>query len=305
MKLPLLPDVPLTFVLLTCCTSMAAAQFAPVDQVPTSRGDRTRGIETSQDLPGDFHPYYGQKLNRYRDLDRRIAKLDMDADLNMDGVIRNGDPRDQGAFEQTPPGLIIGVQEMSKIFLDVIPYRVDFQGFCVVSMEVCGLNRGNQSGAFASFEEEQATVGRIRVWQDSERKKLLLDSGDPGKRTVEFVVPSMRYPANLPMAIPRTVYVEGVKPSGKYLGDLRLLAVVSHRYTEKQEKIVKGYDLIEGEGDGPGKNPSPTTEAAPSPILKRFRTSFDHILITVENEPAAKQFVNENVEKVWIDLRKK
>ncbi|MEQ1748890.1 MAG: hypothetical protein ABL974_05680, partial [Prosthecobacter sp.] len=188
-------------------TIAATAQSGQDKNVATDRNGRVRGIETNNDLPGDFHPYYGQKLNRYRDLDRRIAKLDMDADINMDGVIRQNDPRDQGAFEQTPPGLIIGKQEMSKVFIDIMPYRVDFQGFAVVSLEVAGLNRATQSGNFGSFEEEQAAVGRIKVWRDIDRKQLLLDSGDPSRRSVEFVVPAMRYPANLPTVIPRTVYI--------------------------------------------------------------------------------------------------
>lgn len=282
----------------------ATAQFTD-EGVPTSRGGRTRGGETSQDLPGDFHPFYGQKLNRYRDLDRRIAKLDLDADLNMDGVIRQGDVRDSGAFEQTPPGLIIGVQEMSKVFIDVLPYRVDFQGYAVVSFEIIGVNRGSPTGEFASFEEEQAAVGRVRVWKDAERKTLLLDSADPNKRVVEFSVEAMRYPANLPMAIPRTLYVEGVKPSGKYLGDIRLMGVVSHRLPENQEaeSLKMTQEMARAEQSG-GAN-VPKAEAAPSPIFKRFRTGFDHILITIEEEPAPKEFVNENVEKVWFDLRGK
>ena len=292
----------LVIVSVLTATLPATAQTGSDKTVATDRGGRARGIETNNDLPGDFHPYYGQKLNRYRDLDRRIAKLDMDADINMDGVIRQNDPRDQGAFEQTPPGLIVGKQEMSKIFIDVMPYRVDFQGFAVVSLEVAGLNRGTQSGNFASFEDEQASVGRIKVWRDIDRKQLLLDSGDPSKRSVEFVVPAMRYPANLPNIIPRTVYVEGVKSSGKYLGDLRLLAVVSHRYSELPEHGVTAASLA-FEGKNNGKEVI-ATQAAPSPILKRFRTSFDHILVTVEDVPANKEFVNANAEKVWVDLRK-
>jgi len=278
------------------------AQFT--DQgVPTQRGERTRGGETSQDLPGDFHPYYGQKLNRYRDLDRRIAKIDIDADLNMDGVIRQDDPRDSGAFEHTPPGLIIGVQEMSKVVIDLIPYRVDFQGYAVVSLEIQGVNRGAPSGEFASFQEEVSSVGHVRVWRDAARTQLLLDSSDPQKRIVEFSVEAMRYPANLPMTVPRTVYVEGVKPSGKYLGDLRFMAVVSHRLPEKQEAESVRMAREMAQAEQAGGAAIPKAAAAPSPAFKRFRTGFDHILITVEEQPAPKEFVNENAEKVWIDLR--
>lgn len=246
----------------------------------TDRGGRTRGNETKQDLPSDYHSYYGQKLNQYRDLNRRIAKLDLDADLNMDGVIRQGDPRDSGAFESTPPGLILGVGELSKIVVNLIPYRIDFEGDVVVGFEVCGINRAAADGTFASFEEEQRAVGRIRVWRDSTKKELLLDSADPSKRLAEFSVDAMRYPANLPASIPRTVYVEGVRQSGAYLGDLRLLATVSHR----------------SRSDSPNTSP----ERKLNPPIKLFRTSFDHILITIEQHPAKKEFVNNNAEGVWV-----
>jgi len=248
-------------------------------------GGRSKGGDTHEDLPGDFHPYYGQKLNRYRDKTRKIAKIDIDADLNMDGVIRQGDPQDGGAFETTPPGLILGVGEMTKIVMTVIPYRVDFQGDVVVGLEVSGINRASETGVFSSFADEQKSVAHVRVWRDAERKELLLDSADPDKRLKEFSISSNRYPANLPSAIPRTVYVEGVKAAGKYLGDLRLLATVSHR-DQGEQKQAQGA-------------------AAPSPPLKLFRTSFDHILITVSEKPAKKEFVNNNSEGVWIELPKK
>ncbi|MEZ0390352.1 MAG: hypothetical protein ACAI34_24955 [Verrucomicrobium sp.] len=240
--------------------------------------NRNKGEETKQDLPGDFHPYYGQKLNRYRDLNRRIARIDMDCDLNYDGSIKQGDPQDQGAFEQTPPGLILGEGEMSKIVIEMKPYRVDFEGDVVVGLEICGINRAAASGEFASFEEEQQSVGRVRVWRDAGRTELLLDSGNPEMRLVEFAIDSTRYPANLPSIIPRYVYVEGVRPSGAYLGDVRILATVAHR---GKGEATRGVDV-------------------PSPPLKLFRTAFDHILLTVQEVPVRKDFVNNNAEGVWI-----
>lgn len=262
----------------------ALSSLFGVDPPPiTERGGRVRGGQTNQDLPSDFHQYYGQKLNRYRDLNRRIAKLDLDADLNMDGVIRQGDPRDSGAFEATPPGLIVGVGERTKVVVHLTPYRIDFEGDVVIGFEVNGINRASADGLFSSFEEEQRAVGRIRVWRDATKQELLLDSGDPNKRLVEFSVDAMRYPANLPNIIPRTIYVEGVRQSGAYLGDLRLLATVSHR-----EK---------------GEAPNTQIDRAQNPVLKRFRTAFDHILFTIEAQPAKKEFVNNNAEGVWIGPR--
>ena len=42
--------------------------------------------------------------------------------------IDNDDPADNGAFQQTPPGLVVGVGEMSKLILRLRPYRLDFKG---------------------------------------------------------------------------------------------------------------------------------------------------------------------------------
>jgi len=274
-----------------------------------NRNGRARGAETHEDLPGDFHPYYGQRLNRYMDTSRKIAKVDFDADLNMDGVIRQNDPQDQGAFETTPPGLIIGVGEVSKVLLWVVPYRVDFDGALVVGLEICGLNRAAASGTFKSFDEEQAAVGHIRVWRDAKRKELLLDSADPKKRSVEFAVNLMRYPANLPNIVPRCLYVEGVRKSGKYLGDLRLLVTGSYHgdgvfrkdatpFSESSEKKEYENQKKEAEKIAAAKEQA-KKDKVPSPPLKLFRTAFDHLLLTVENEPAKKEFVNNNAEGVW------
>lgn len=269
---------PLFWTLLLAGVTLALQ--SSLSKPPTSGGvsDRQKGGETKQDLPGDFHPYYGQKLNRYRDLNRRIARIDLDADLNYDGSIRQGDPQDSGAFESTPPGLILGQGEMSKVVVEMKPYRIDFDGDVVVGIEVCGINRAAESGQFASFEEEQQAVGRVRVWRDAGRAELLLDSADPQMRLVEFAISADRYPANLPSIIPRYVYVEGVKPSGAYLGDMRLLATVAHR---AKNDVTPGVDV-------------------PSPPLKLFRTAFDHILLTVQENPVKKDFVNNNAEAVWI-----
>lgn len=235
--------------------------------------------ETTMDIPSSFHRYYGQRVNNWRDSERAIAKVDIDADINLDGAISNNDPQDSGAFEGTPPGLQIGVGELSKVVLRVSPYRVDFDGEVVVGLEVAGINRDARSGEFASFEEEAANTGRIRVWRDAGRSELLLDSADPSRRYVEFTTQYREYPYNLPGVIPRVVYVEGVNPSNRFIGDLRLLLTCSHR------KI--------------GSTPQQFVESK-AKLIKSFRTSFDHILLTILPKPAAKEFINNNAEGVWI-----
>lgn len=258
-----------------------------------------RGEETEMDLPGDFHKYYGQRVNQWRDTERYIAKLDIDGDMNYDGTIDNDDPADNGAFEGTPPGLIVGEGELTKILVRLRPYRVNFKGEVVIGLEVAGVNRADRSGQFESFEEEVASTGRIRVWGDEARTELLLDSADPERRYYEWVVDDQTYPANLPGIYPRKVYVEGVSVAGKpqpdakgvvvspkgglpaegFAGDLRLLMTVSHREA------------------GTDRESYPTYRKR---MVKAFRTSFDHILFTVMEQPQAKDFINNNAEGVWL-----
>lgn len=260
-----------------------------------------QGFETELDLPGDFHRYYGQRVNMWRDTERKIAKLDIDGDLNYNGTIDNNDPGSNGAFEVTPPGLIVAEGEMTKIVIRLDPYRIDFQGEMVLTLEVAGINRAVSSGRFESFEQEVTSTGRIRVWRDASRRHLLLDSADPERRFVEFVADETHYPFNLPGVFPRTVYVEGVSVApalrgrgysgkdarfgkstlgeGAYSGDLRLLATVSHRDRGVTRESYQQYRQR---------------------AVKSFRTSFDHLLFTVLEHPQEKEFINNNAEGVWL-----
>ena len=252
----------------------AGKEVLPVAPVQT--------METQMDLPTSFHKYYGQRINGWRDTERSIAKVDLDSDLNMDGVMNNNDPQDGGAFEGTPPGLQVGVGEMTRMAIRITPYRVDFDGEVVVSLELAGINRSSATGEFDSFESETASTGRIRVWRDAERKILLLDSADPNRRYVEFSTQYREYPYNLPTVIPRAVFVEGVKASSQYDGDLRVLLTCSHR--------------------APGTTPENFAESRKK-LIKSFRTTFDHILLTVRPEPLQKEFVNNNAEGNWIRVQ--
>jgi len=246
------------------------------------------------DLPGDFHKYYGQRVNSFRDGEKKIAKLDLDADMNYDGTIDNDDPADNGAFQQTPPGLVVGEGELSKFVLRLSPYRVDFRGEVVVAIEVAGINRGNRHGTFASLEEEMFSTGHIRVWGDPGKTRLLLDSRDPARRYHEWVLDESVYPANLPTTVPRTVYVEGVASSPSYLGDVRLLVTVSHRKQGGSRE-----DLIYDEGGKAVVAAGPAGPPSHPRFFKRLRTSYDHVLLTVSHFPAQKEFINNNAEGVW------
>ncbi len=239
------------------------------------------GKPTDMDIPSSFHKYFGQRMNNWRDTERAIAKIDLDADMNYDGVINNNDPQDGGAFEATPPGLQVGVGELTKVILRILPYRVDFDGEVVITLEVAGINRASAKGEFASFDDEKANTGRMRVWKEPSRKTLLLDSADPQKRTVEFTSQYRVYPYNLPTTIPRAVYVEGIKPSNMFIGDLRLLLSCSHRAVGSASQ-----DFAESR----------------KKLLKSFRSSFDHILFTILPQPIQKEFINGNAEGNWLKV---
>jgi len=254
-------------------TTLGAAPPSKV-QSPSS----SSVTETNRDLPGDFHKYYGQRSTLYRDKERKLAKLDIDGDMNYDGTIDNWDPADNGAFQQTPPGLVIGKGELSKLIIRLTPYRVDFRGEAVVTLEVAGINRSKKSGSFSDLDDELSSTGAIKIWRDLSRKELLIDSTDPKKRFHEWVVDDTKYPANLPGIVPRTVYVEGINPSPKFIGDIRILVTVSHRDRGSSRENFN---------------------TSRKKLLKRFRTSFDHLLLTVNPKPHQKEFVNAHAEKVW------
>lgn len=252
---------------------------------------QTGSLQTNKDAPSDFHKYFGQRVNSWRDRERQIAKLDLDADMNQDGVLSNTDPADGGGFEATPPGMVLGKGEMTRFVIRLLPYRVDFDGEVVVTLEVEGINRGNKTGEYGSLDEELASMGHIRVWRDQTKKQLLLDSRDPTKRVVEFTTSYKTYPYNLPITVPRFVFVEGVTSSRNFTGDIRLLCTVSHRGPDSQVQAAEVSS---------SKEPQEVQKEPYKLQIRSFRTSFDHVLITVQDEPLAKEFINGNNEGAWV-----
>lgn len=244
--------------------------------------DESSGVRrTEQDWAGSYNRYYGQRRDQYKDKQRRIAKVAIDGDFNYTGTIEPGDPGAHGAFKRTPPGLVVGVGEMSKLLLRIVPYRVDWTGDAVIALEVVGINRSDPSGLFDSLEQEVANTSRVRVWRDAARTELLLDSADPNLRRVEWEMDNTRTAMggaitgmNLPFqSYPRAVYVEGISPHGPYLGDIRLLITCEHRDAEEDGR----------------------------PSFGRFRSAWNHMLMTVTPEPMAKEFVvSEALQDIWI-----
>ncbi len=255
--------------------------------------------QTNKDVPADFHKYFGQRVNSWKDKERQIAKVDLDADMNQDGNLNNDDPADGGAFEATPPGMILGEGEMSRIVLRLIPYRVDFDGEVVVTVEVEGINRGSRTGEYGSLDEEMAEMGHIRVWRDKAKTQLVIDSRDPAKRVAEFTTQYKTYPYNLPIAVPRFFYVEGVKTSPKYIGDVRLLITVSHRHIQGNSTATTASGVA-AKSVTMAKEPAEVAPEEKKIGVKSFRTSFDHILFTVQKNPLMKQFINDNIAGNWV-----
>lgn len=251
---------------------VAAMPVVADDKNPSSGAKQS---PTDMDLAGDVGRYFGQRASLYRDNNRKLAKLDLDADFNFDGEINNDDPADNGAFQTTPPGLIVGVGELTKVTLRLTPYKIDYQGRAKVKIQVDGINRDDKSGKFAEGQEASG-MGHIVVWLDSSRKQKILDSRNPNLRSFEWTLDN-RTPANI-QVVPRSFYVEGVSASPRHLGDVRLLVSV--------------YD------DNPNYDMNPKMD--PRRWIKTFRPSFDHILLSVMGKPQPKQYVNANSDGVWV-----
>lgn len=384
---------------------LPSADKTPVsDRDPVYYKDGVPGAKTMMDLPGDYNRYYEQfrpvastnddvdgrpsldnrdrrrsvgvrnrvtnrKRATRRSTNKRLAKIDLDGDFNYDGTVVNSDPSDNGSFQQTPPGLVLGQGELTKLVLRLKPYKVEFDGEAIVTLEVGGVNRHVRDGLYETFKEEASNSGRIRIWLEKEKKTLLIDSGDPEKRFFEWRVPQERYTAHLPGVVPRKVYVEGVKVSPMHKGDLRVLATVHHREDETEERnpVFRRRDVASRRGidedkardwdnardrkgffwnwkknrSEPGqrnneerwddrhiphwdedraaghelgqasRNEEILDGDTPENVRKireenehRFSTAYDHILMTVEPQPFKKDFVNGNVEQVWVPKTK-
>lgn len=204
--------------------------------------------ETDRDLEAGFEAAHAELIRGYQDANRKVFKFDIDCDTNRDGVIGEDD---NGWLESTPPGFVMEQGEVQRVRLRLSSYFPYFPGTAVARLEVCGINRDNQQGVFASLEEEMNATGRIIVWEDSSKKKKILDSANPSMRVVEWtILPGYIIPGRT--GIPSALYVEAARPSGKYTGDVRLLATLAPA--------------------------PPASEDIPK---VKFRSTHDHILFTI------------------------
>lgn len=141
-----------------------------------------------------------------------VGRVDMDSDVNYDGVISN-DGKDSGDLESSPPGQIIGPKLMTKFIFRITPIngttnsntpQEDFDiEHLVVSLELRLLTIGRKTQGTPAAESAQA--GHLRVWSDERGSTLLLDSRDPTKRRIEWDLNAAKAPG--------FVYVECAEPS--------------------------------------------------------------------------------------------
>lgn len=229
-------------------TCSAQAQQPALPQVPR---------ETARDLNAGFANRVAESIRNYQDPNRRVFKFDLDVDTNRDGSIEEDD---NGWMEITPPGMVLapGAVEQARLRLwSRFPY---YPGDAVARLEIAGINRDNDTGEFASVQEEMSSTAHIIVWADKGKKVKLLDSRDANKRAVEWVF-TPGYIIQSRMGIPKNVYIEAISPSGKHSGDIRLIATVQP---------------VKGRGQAGAK----------------FYPSFDHLLITVSQPLGGKGVQN-------------
>lgn len=138
-----------------------------------------------------------------------IGRVDIDSDMNYNGVICN-DGSEGGDQESSPPGLIIGHKQMTKVVFRITPYgatglKETDASKLVCSLEIRALNQARSNGQFASEEAAVKASGHLRIWSDDKRSRLLLDSRDKSKGRIEW-------PVNAPDA-PGFVYAECAEPA--------------------------------------------------------------------------------------------
>ncbi len=258
----------------TALNAVSAPATAPGAASPVAKGTSATGKadsvpgfpgKTDLDDPSNHDPSLFVPADRTgRDGASRLSKVDLDADLNYDGTFQNSDPSDQSINETVPPGLELGKGEVSRLLVRFKTYETDFTGDLVVTLSVKPVNRDSTTGEFAS--NPGSSVGRVRIWADQARKQLLVDSGDNAKSSFQWKFDKSQRTGG----IPRSLYIEGVSVSPKFKGDVRVMVIASHS----------------------------SGGAAPAPG-SLYLSAFDHLVVTVKDQPVKKDFINNNVEGIW------
>jgi len=190
-----------------------------------------------------------------------FGRIDIDCDVNYDGVITN-DGSDSGDLERNPPGLVIGAERMGKILFRVTPLtapadmrdkepEIDIDKL-VARLEVRPINMLRRDGLFLKVEDE-TKAGHIKIWADVKRSKLLLDSADTGKRRVDWNLCANEAPAAVFVE-----YVASAEATALCLVTLEIDDVSRKGYKEgKHNKLAaRDYVLITPKREGVAVEPS-------------------------------------------------
>jgi len=181
--------------------------------------------ETQRDMGSGYEKKHETALRLLSEPGSNVQALgfDIDTDVNRDGVI---DYADQRWHEYTPPGCVLKVGETTPIKMRIFSHIPYYPGSAVARLEVCGINRENPRGEFASLDEEIHNTGHVIIWTDAQKSHKLLDSADPKMRVVEWIIrPGYILPEHT--GVPNTVYLEAVGHSGKYAGDVRVMSTIA------------------------------------------------------------------------------
>jgi hypothetical protein len=272
------PSAQLGILLLALCVASVDLSFAGDKQVVPLSPENGVYQKTKRDVPDESYSHPGEG--------RLVRKLDLDGDFNYDGIIDNADPTENGEVQEYPPGLVVGVGELTRMLIRLHPHKAALRATTRLELEVIGINRSVASGDFGSLREEIASMGHIRIWADSKRSKLLLDSQKTGSRIWSMVLPDM-YNDSL-VNVPRAIWVEGVKASGAHTGDIRLDVRLIDVRRDRAPAPSTGKDFKQVE-----------TKQGGGLIFAGFRPAFDHVLLTVTHNPHKKGFINDNAEHIW------
>ena len=203
-------------VMLALLSSMTVVAEDPLFRLPP---------ETQRDMGSGFEKKHQMALKLLAEpsSNTKVLGFDIKVDINHDGII---DAADGGWQEYTPPGMVMSVGEISPIRMRIFSHLPYYPGNAVARLEVCGVNRDNASGEFASLDEEIKSTGHVIVWADEAKTHKLLDSADPKMRVVEWTIrPGYIIPSRT--GVPSMVYLEAVGASGKHAGDVRVMSSIA------------------------------------------------------------------------------
>jgi hypothetical protein len=164
---------------------------------------------------------------------RGEVSADLIGDINRDGAVDPQNPADNGEVEDKPAGLPVTIGRVEKLALKVVP-KSSTEGYVRFTV----LSGAGEWEHLRDPERlprpRRPAGGRIRIWEDAERTKVILDSHVEGSMMVVWKL-SPDFPFE---RIPTMVYAEGLEPS-KQDGDVALVLGYGLVETTDQPEMVQ------------------------------------------------------------------